>query len=68
MNTPEEQKSLVQLTNTEYLRMLVQTDPKFRDRFWCYQMEEHQKNMEFFAPQYRFSNERRLLNETYENL
>ena len=68
MNTPEEQQSLVQLTNTEYLRMLVQTAPKFRDRFWCYQMEEHLKNMEFFAPQYRFSNERRLLNETYENL
>ena len=69
MITPEEeQQNLVYLTNTEYLRMLMQTDPKYRDRIWCYQLEEYLRRCECFAPAFRFSNERKLLNEAYENL
>jgi len=69
MNTPdEEQQNLVYLTNTEYLRMLMQIDPQYRDRIWCYQLEEHLRRCESFAPAFRFNNERRLLNEVYEDL
>ena len=70
MITPEEeQQNLVYLTNTEYLRMLMQTDPQYRDRIWCYQLEEQLKRMEFISFFYhRFENERKILNETYENL
>ena len=69
MNDPEEQQNyLVQISNTDYLRLLMQTDPQYRDRIWCYQLEEHLRRCECFAPAFRFSNERKLLNETYENL
>ena len=69
MNDPEEQQNyLVQISNTDYLRLLMQTDPQYRDRYWCYQLEEHLRRCECFAPAFRFSNERKLLNEVYENL
>ena len=70
MNDPEEQQNyLVQISNTDYLRLLMQTDPQYRDRYWCYQLEEQLKRMEFISFIYhRFENERKILNETYENL
>ena len=68
MNDPEEQQNLVYLTNTEYLRMLMQTNPQYRDRIWCYQLEEHLRRCESFTQAFRFNNERKLLNEVYENL
>ena len=69
MNDPEEQQNyLVQISNTDYLRLLMQTDPKYRDRYWCYQLEEQLTRMEFISHYRRFEIERRILRETYENL
>ena len=36
---------IVQLTNTDFLRLLLQTDHKYRDIFWVYQMKEHLAKM-----------------------
>ena len=65
--TEEEQQNLVYLTNTEYLRMLMQTDPKYRDRYWCIRLGEHICLMES-QQGLLFKQERKLLNEVYENL
>ena len=36
---------IMQLTNTDFLRLLLQTDPKYRDSFWVLQMKEHISKM-----------------------
>ena len=36
---------IVQLTNTDFLRLLLQTDSKYRDSFWVLQMKEHISTM-----------------------
>ena len=40
---------MVELTNTEYLRLLLQVDPKFRDRMWVLQCREHIQKMEWIT-------------------
>jgi hypothetical protein len=47
---------------------LIQQDPKYRDRMWCIQLEEHLTNMEDHQGSWRLGVERKLLNEVYENL
>ena len=67
MNTTNEHPTSVLISNTEYLRMLIQTDPRHRDRFWCIRLGEHIINMERHQGML-FKEERKLLNEVYENL
>ena len=40
----------------------MQTDPQYRDRYWCYQLEEQLRRMEFISHYRRFEIERRKLN------
>ena len=68
MEETKNESHLVQITNTAYLRLLMQTDKEYRDRYWCFQLNEHLQKMESFAPPYRFNIERKILNKTYENL
>ncbi len=68
MNTTNEHSTSVQILNTEYLRLLIQQDSKYRDRMWCIQLEEHLTNMEDHQGSWRLGVERKLLNEVYENL
>ena len=35
----------VHITNTDFLRLLLQTDSKYRDSFWVLQMKEHISKM-----------------------
>ena len=58
----------VQISSTEYLRLLLQQDPKYRDRMWCLQMEEHLTNMENHQGWIRLKPEREFLNKVYEGL
>ena len=69
MNDPEEQQNyLVQISNTDYLRLLMQTDPQYRDRYWCYQLEEQLRRMEFISHYRRFEIERRILKKLMKTL
>ena len=67
MNTTKEHPTSVLISNTEYLRLLIQINPKYRDRFWCIRLGEHISNMERHQGML-FKEERNLLNEVYENL
>ena len=58
----------VHISSTEYLRLLIQQDPKYRDRMWCIQLEEHLTNMESHQGMLRLRLERELLRKVYENL
>ena len=58
----------VQISSTEYLRLLLQQDPKYRDRMWCLQMEEHLTNMENHQGRRKLRPERELLRQVYEEL
>ena len=37
---------MVQITNTDYLKLLLQIAPEYRDRFWVLQTLEHISVME----------------------
>ena len=58
---------IVQLTNTDFLRLLLQTDPKYRDSFWVLQMKEHISKMSDITGR-RLSREESIVNETEERL
>ena len=58
---------IVQLTNTDFLRLLLQTDPKYRDSFWVLQMKEHISKMSDITGR-RLSREEFIVNETEERL
>ena len=68
MNDPTEQFQKVQISNTEYLRLLIQTDPKHRDRLWCIQLEEHLTNMENHQGCWRLQQEREFLREVWSKV
>ena len=67
MNTTYKPQTSVTISNTEYLRMMIQTDTQYRDRYWCIRLGEHISNMERHQGML-FKEERNLLNEVYENL
>ena len=58
---------IVQLTNTDFLRLLLQTDPKYRDSFWVLQMKEHISKMSDITGR-RLSREESIVNETEDRL
>ena len=57
----------VQLTNTDFLKLLLQTDPKYRDIFWVYQMKEHISKMSSITGT-RLLKEEELVRDTERNL
>ena len=58
---------IVQLTNTDFLRLLLQTDHKYRDTFWVYQMKEHIAKMSSITGT-RLLKEEQLVKETERTL
>jgi len=58
---------IVQLTNTDFLRLLLQTEPKYRDSFWVLQMKEHISKMSDITGR-RLSREESIVNEVEERL
>ena len=58
---------IVQLTNTDFLRLLLQTDPKYRDSFWVLQMKEHISKMSDITGTRRVKEEQ-LVQETESTL
>ena len=58
---------IVQLTNTDFLRLLLQTDPKYRESFWVLQMKEHISKMSDITGR-RLSREESIVNEVEERL
>ena len=58
----------VQISSTEYLRLLLQQDQKYRNRMWCIQLEEHLTNMENHQGWIKLRPERELLRKVYEEL
>ena len=67
MNTTYKPQTSVTISNTEYLRIMIQTDTQYRDRYWCIRLGEHICLMESQQGML-FKEERKLLNEVYENL
>ena len=57
----------VQLTNTDFLKLLLQTDQKYRDIFWVYQMKEHISKMSSITGS-RLLKEEELVRDTERNL
>ena len=57
----------VQLTNTDFLKLLLQTDQKYRDIFWVYQMKEHISKMSSITGT-RLLKEEELVRDTERNL
>ncbi len=57
----------VQITLTDYLRLLLQTDIKYRDSFWVLQTREHLARMSDITGR-RLSREESIVNETEERL
>ena len=58
---------IVQLTNTDFLRLLLQTEPKYRDSFWVLQMKEHIPKMSDITGT-RLVKEEQLVQETERTL
>ena len=58
---------IVQLTNTDFLRLLLKTEPKYRDSFWVLQMKEHISKMSDITGR-RLSREEFIVNEVEERL
>ena len=58
---------IVQLTNTDFLRLLLQTEPKYRDSFWVLQMKEHISKMSDITGR-RLSREDFIVNEVEKRL
>ena len=54
---------IVHLTNTDFLRLLLQIDHKYRDNFWVYQMKEHISKMSSITGT-RLVKEEQLVRET----
>ena len=57
----------VHITNTDFLRLLLQTDLKYRDSYWVLQTREHIAKMSDITGR-RLSREECILNETEEKL
>ena len=57
----------VHITNTDSLRLLLQTDIKYRDSYWILQTREHLAKMSEITGR-RLSKEESIVNETEEKL
>ena len=57
----------VHITNTDFLRLLLQTDIKYRDSFWILQTREHLAKMSDITGR-RLSKEESIVNEVEERL
>ena len=57
----------VHITNTDFLKLLLQTDSKYRDSFWVLQMKEHISKMSDITGR-RLSREESIVNEVEERL
>ena len=57
----------VHITNTDFLKLLLQTDLKYRDSYWVLQTREHIAKMSEITGK-RLCKEESILNETEEKL
>ena len=57
----------VHITNTDFLKLLLQTDSKYRDSFWVLQMKEHISKMSDITGR-RLSREESIVNEVEDRL
>ena len=57
----------VNITLTDYLRLLLQTDIKYRDSYWVLQTREHLARMSEITGR-RLSREESIVNEVEERL
>ena len=57
----------VHITNTDFLRLLLQTDIKYRDSYWVLQTREHLAKMSDITGR-RLSREESIVNEVEERL
>ena len=57
----------VNITLTDYLRLLLQTDIKYRDSYWVLQTREHLAKMSEITGR-RLCKEESIVNETEERL
>ena len=57
----------VHITNTYFLKLLLQTDLKYRDYYWVLQTREHLARMSDITGR-RLSKEESIVNETEERL
>ena len=57
----------VHITNTDFLKLLLQTDIKYRDSFWILQTREHLAKMSEITGR-RLSKEESIVNETEDRL
>ena len=57
----------VHITNTDFLRLLLQTDIKYRDSYWILQTREHLAKMSDITGR-RLSREEFIVNEVEERL
>ena len=57
----------VHITNTDFLKLRLQTDSKYRDSFWVLQMKEHISKMSDITGR-RLCREESIVNETEERL
>ena len=57
----------VHITNTDFLKLLLQTDLKYRDSYWVLQTREHLGKMSEITGR-RLSREESIVNETEERL
>ena len=57
----------VHITNTDFLRLLLQTDLKYRDSYWVFQTREHLAKMSDITGR-RLSREEFIVNEVEERL
>ena len=58
---------ITNITNTDFLRLLLQTDIKYRDSYWVLQPREHIAKMSEITGK-RLCKEESILNETEEKL
>ena len=57
----------VHITNTDFLKLLLQADLKYRDTYWVLQTREHLAKMAEITGR-RLSKEEFIVNETEERL
>ena len=57
----------VHITNTDFLRLLLQTDIKYRDSYWVLQTREHLAKMSDITGR-RLSREESIVNEVEDRL
>jgi len=57
----------VHITNTDFLRLLLQTDIKYRDSYWVLQTREHIAKMSDITGR-RLCREESIVNETEDRL